>query len=153
MEKTQYQEKLDFLSSCRWWMKEAETLRCRIDDLNDQLTGIRAQTISDMPRGGKAMGIDDLVAKKVDLLALYQQDLARAEDARKAIYQSIRSVESICDRTILRMFYVDGMSISQIADVLTISERQIKRYKKNAVKNMQIPQDCHSMSQYVTGTI
>ena len=153
MEKTQYQEKLDFLNTYRWRMREAQILRERIDDLEDQLTGIRAQRITDMPRGGKAMGTDDLVAKKVDLLNMYKRDLALAEEAKKAIYECIRSVDCIRDRTILSMNYVDGMSYSRIAEMLSYSPRQIKRFNKNAVENMQIPQSCPRMSPDVTGTM
>jgi RNA polymerase sigma factor (sigma-70 family) len=150
VEKTQYQAKLDFLNTYRWRMREAQILRERIDDLEDQLTGIRAQRITDMPRGGKAMDTGDLVAKKVDLLNLYKQDLEKAEEALKAIYECIRSVDSIRDRTILGMNYVDGMSYSRIAEVLNYSSRQIKRINKDAVENMQIPQRWLTMSQCVT---
>ena len=153
MEKTQYQAKLDFLNTYRWRMREAQILRERIDDLEDQLTGIRAQRITDMPRGGKAMDTGDLVAKKVDLLNLYMQDLEKAEDAQKAIYECIRSVDNIRDRTILIMNYVDCMSYARIGEVLGYSSRHIKRFNKNAVENMQIPQSCPQMSQCVTGTI
>ena len=153
MEKTPYQAKLDFLNTYRWRMREARILRERIDDLEDQLTGIRAQRITDMPRGGKAMGTDDLVAKKVDLLNQYERDLKLAEEARIAIEGCIRSVNSIRDRTILSMKYVDGMSYARIAEVLSYSSRQIKRINKNAVENMQILQSCPSMSQDVTSTM
>ena len=153
VEKTQYQAKLDFLNTYRWRMREAQILRERIDDLEDQLTGIRAQQITDMPRGGKAMGTDDLVAKKVDLLTLYKQDLEKAEEALKAIYECIRSVDNIRDRTILSMVYVDGMTYSRIGEVLNYCSKQIQRYHKNAVENMQIPQSGLAMSQGVTTPI
>lgn len=145
VEKTQYQAKLDFLNSYRWRMREVQSLRERINELEDQLTGIRAQQITDMPRGGKAMGIDDLVVKKVDLIHLYKHDLAQAEEALKAIYECIRSVDNIRDRTILCMHYVDGLSYAQIADMLSYSDRQIKRFNRYAVENMQIPQSCPSV--------
>ena len=134
-------------------MREAQILRDRIDDLEDQLTGIRAQQITDMPRGGKAMDTGDLIAKKVDLLNLYKRDLELAEEALRAIYECIRSVESIRDRTILGMNYVDGMSYSRIGEVLSYSSRQIKRINKDAVENMQIPQRWLTMSQGVTSTM
>lgn len=153
VEKTQYQAKLDFLNTYRWRMREAQILRERIDDLEDQLTGIRAQQITDMPRGGKAMDTGDLVAKKVDLLNLYKQDLELAEEAKVAICECIRSVDNIRDRTILSMHYVDCMSYSRIAEVLSYSSRQIKRFNKDAVENMQITQSCPSMSQDVTTSI
>lgn len=153
MEKTQYQAKLDFLNSYRWRMREAQILRERIDKLEDQLTGIRAQIITDMPRGGAGMDTGDLIARKVDLLNMYKQDLEKAEEALKGIYECIRSVDSIRDRTILGMNYVDGMSYSRIGELLGYSSRQIKRFNKDAVENMQIPQSCPTMSQYVTGTM
>ena len=140
MEKTQYQAKLDFLNTYRWRMREAQILRERINNLEDQLTGIRAQRITDMPRGGKAMDTGDLVAKKVDLLKMYEQDLEKAQDALMQIHECIRSVDNIRDRTILNMVYVDGMTYSRIGEVLSYSKKQIQRYHKNAVTNMQIPQ-------------
>lgn len=153
MEKTPYQAKLDFLNTYRWRMREVQILRERIDDLEDQLTGIRAQRITDMPRGGKPMGTDDLVAKKVDLLHVYQRDLVLAEEAKKAIYECIRSVDNILDRTILGMNYVDGMSYARIGEVLGLSSRHVKRLNKKAVENMQIPQICAQMSPDVTGAV
>lgn len=134
-------------------MEEVQILRDRIDGLEDQLTGIRAQRITDMPRGGTPMGMDELVAKKVDLLNVYKRDLALAEEAKVAIYESIRSVDNIRDRTILSMHYVDCMSYTRIAEVLSYSVRQIKRFNRDAVKNMQIPQSCPSMSPHVTSTM
>lgn len=146
MEKTQYQQKLDFLNTYRWRMSEAQILRERIDDLEDQITSIRAQRITDMPRGGKVMDTCDLIAKKVDLLAMYEQDLAQADEALKAIYECIRSVDKLRDRMILSMCYVDNMSHARIGEVLCYSKKQISRYHKEAVKNMQIPQSCPPMS-------
>ena len=153
MEKTQYQAKLDFLNSYRWRMREAQILRERIDKLEDQLTGIRAQIITDMPRGGAAMDTGDLIARKVDLLNLYKQDLEKAEEALKGIYECIRSVDSIRDRTILSMCYVDNMSFARIGEVMCYSKKQISRYHKNAVQNVQIPQSCPLMSAHVTSTM
>ena len=153
MEKTQYQAKLDFLNTYRWRMREAQILRERIDDLEDQLTGIRAQQITDMPRGGKAMDTGDLVAKKLDLLNMYTQDLDKAKKALLTIYECIRSVDNIRDRTILGMIYVDGMSYARIGDVLGYSKKQIQRFNRNAVENMQIPQSCPPMSTDVTSAV
>lgn len=153
MEITPYLEKVEFLNSYRWRMEEVQILRGRIDDLEDQLTSIRAQRITDMPRGGQPMGTDELIAKKVDLLAMLKRDLALAEEARAAIYECIRSVDCIRDRTILSMHYVDCMSYTRIAEVLSYSVRQIKRFNREAVKNMQIPQSCHRMSPDVTGMV
>lgn len=134
-------------------MAEAQLLRERIDDLEDQLTCISAQRITDMPRGGKAMDTGDLVAKKVDLLAVYKRDLELAEEAKAAIYASIRSVDNIRDRTILSMHYLDCMSYTRIGEMLSYSSRQIKRFNRDAVKNMQIAQSCPSLSPDVTGAM
>ena len=153
MEITPYLEKIEFLNSYRWRMEEAQILRDRIDDLEDQLTGIRAQKITDMPRGGQPISTADLIAKKVDLLNMYKRDLAQAEEAKKAIYECIRSVDNIRDRTILNMHYVDCMSYTRIAEILNYSVRQIKRFNRDAVKNMQISESCPRMSPHVTSTM
>lgn len=142
MDKTQYKYMLDFLNTYRWRMREVNSLRDRISNLEDQLTGIRAQRITDMPRGGKAMGMDDLIAKKLDLIKMLKEDLDAAEVAKTNIYQCIRSAPNIRDRTILAMHYVDCMSYTQIGEALCYSDRQIKRFCRSAIKNLQIPAGC-----------
>lgn len=142
MDQTLYKRKLDFLNTYCWRMREVESLRARISDIEDQLTAIRAQQITDMPRGGKAPGMDDLIAKKVDMLQELREDLRAAEDAKSQIYSCIRSADSIRDRTILAMHYVDCMSYTQIADKLCFSDRQIKRFCRSAIKKIEIPARC-----------
>lgn len=142
MEKTQHQEKLDFLSTYRWRMREVQSLKDRISNLEDQLTAIRVQQITDMPRGGKALGMDDLIARKLDLIAQLNYDLRMAEEAKAEIYECIRSADNIRDRTILAMHYVDGMSYTQIGEALCFSDRHVKRFCREAVKKLQIPAQC-----------
>lgn len=142
MDKTLHQSKLEFFNAYRWRMNEVNSLRSRISDLEDQLTGIRAQQITDMPRGGKALGMDDLIARKLDLINQLREDLKLAEEAKAEIYTCIRSADNVRDRTILAMHYVDGMSYTQIGDVLSCSDRQIKRYCREAIKKIQIPARC-----------
>lgn len=142
MDQALYKRKLDFLNTYRWRMREVESLRARISNVEDQLTAIRAQQITDMPRGGQAPGMDDLIAKKVDLLEELREDLRAAEDAKARIYSCIRSADCIRDRTILAMHYVDCMSYTQIADKLCFSDRQIKRFCRSAIKKIEIPAIC-----------
>lgn len=152
-----YLAKLNYLSSYQWRMREVNSMRDRISDmeekirsLEDRLTGIPAQQITDMPRGGKPRDMGDLITSKLNLMdqlkknkVMYQQDLAEAETLKANVYQYIRSADCIRDRTILAMHYVDGMSYARIADVMSYSDRQIKRICKNAVKNLQNPPTCH----------
>ena len=130
MDETLYEDKLEFLNTYRWRMREVNSLRNRISDLEDQLTAIRGQQITDMPRGGTAQGIDDLIAKKLDLIDQLHEDLKLAEEAKAEIYTCIRSADCIRDRTILAMHYVDGMSYTQIGEALC-SQCRIK-FDKNA---------------------
>lgn len=152
-----YMVKLDYLSSYQWRMREINVMRDRIDDmgekirsLEDRLTGIPAQQITDMPKGGKPRDMGDLITAKLNLMselkknqAMYQHDLKEAEILKANVYQYIRSADCIRDRTILTMHYVDGMSYARIADVMCYSDRQIKRICKNAVKKLPIPCKCH----------
>ena len=151
-----YWVRLDYLSSYQWRMREVNSMRERINDmeekirsLEDRLTGIPAQQITDMPRGGKPRDMGDLITSKLNLMeklkqnkAMYQRDLAEAEVLKANVYQYIRSADDIRDRTILAMHYVDGMSYARIADVMCYSDRQIKRICKNAVRKLQNPPTC-----------
>lgn len=154
--RSDYVAKLDYLSSYQWRMREVDSMRDRISEmedkiraLEDRLTGVPAQQISDMPKGGKPRDMGDLITSKLNLMeklkknqAMYQRDLAEAERLKANVYRYIRSADNIRDRTILAMHYVDGMSYARIADVMSYSDRQIKRICKNAVKNLQYPPEC-----------
>lgn len=154
---TNYTVKLDYLSSYQWRMREINSMRDRISEmeekissLEDRLTGIPAQQITDMPKGGKPRDMGDLITAKLNLMselkknqAMYQRDLKEAEALKANVYQYIRSADNIRDRTLLAMHYVDGMSYARIADVMCYSDRQIKRICKNAVKKLPIPRECH----------
>lgn len=142
MDNTLHQSKLEFFNAFRWRMNEIHSLQSRIGDLEDQLTGIRAQQITDMPRGGKAQGMDDLIARKVDLLNQLREDLKLAEEAKAQIYTCIRSADNVRDRTILAMHYVDLMSYTRIAELMSCSDRQVKRWCREAIKKIQIPARC-----------
>lgn len=152
-----YKTKLDYLSSYQWRMRDIDVLRSRIEDmeekirsLEDRLTGIPAQQISDMPKGGKPRDMGDLIGAKLNLMetlkknqAMYQHDLMVAEVLKANVYRYVRSADNIRDRTLLAMHYVDGMSYARMAEVLGYSSRQIKRICKNAVENLQNPPECH----------
>lgn len=142
MDHAHYKQKLEYLNTYRWRMREVESLRARIRRIEDQITSIRSPQITDMPRGGQGVSVDDLIVKKVDLLAELREDLSKAEDEKAQVYSCIRSADCIRDRTILAMHYVDCMSYAQIANKLCFSDRQIKRFCRDAIKNIKIPTQC-----------
>lgn len=142
MDHAHYKQKLEYLNTYRWRMREVESLRARIRRIEDQITAIRSPQITDMPRGGLGVSVDDLIVKKVDLLAELREDLSKAEDEKAQVYSCIRSADCIRDRTILAMHYVDCMSYAQIANKLGFSDRQIKRFCRDAIKNIEISAQC-----------
>ena len=134
MEITPYLEKIEFLNSYRWRMEEAQILRDRIDDLEDQLTGIRAQKITDMPRGGQPITMESLVAEKIEL----QERINAKNSRRRAILESIETMRSERDRRVLKLHFVDGMTHEQVAERINYSVTQTRRYYETALEHFDM---------------
>lgn len=96
------------------------------------ISGVRYDDIK--IKGGKPVDMADqlhnIVEKEKELVATmnYKEELRRIHELE------INKIASGKKRTILKLFYLDGCSIKQIAYCLRITEGHTKKLKREAIK-------------------
>ncbi len=127
------------LRSYRAIRKERDLLNEKIKELEVELYDPRAQRIDGMPRSGSNNDSTRREAQidcKDELLALYRE---KERELTKAILE----IEEIIDllqpreRTLLRLYYIDGLTWEQVACEMNYSWSQVHRIHGEALKKLK----------------
>lgn len=90
------------------------------------------------PSGGGSDKIGRAAVMIADLQRSIEAEIQEAEEKRTSRIKSIESIRNTRYRTVLRMYYISGMSFFKISCVLGKSERNIQDIHKKAIKQVQI---------------
>ena len=112
------------------WQNELAKLRAR------QLVG--SPKISDMPKGGLIIGMDDYVADLADLEATIKGLLAKLQIKRKEIMEYIFNIDDEFIRQIVYLRNVCLMSWNEVADSIGggNTENSVKQVYSRFLKNI-----------------
>ena len=138
-------DKIRFLKSYRWLLLEIDAARDRRLDECESLYDVRVPTLSDMPRGGKPVTMEDRVVRVVSMGQEIDAQTERAEAIRKQIERSIGAMDDPRDRTILKLKYIQGLSFEEIAVRIHYSLTHTKRMHEAAVDRFVIIGDWNEM--------
>ena len=112
---------------------ELRALRMQIEKLRSEAEGVKAMTLSDMPKGGKSRGTEDAIADIVDLQALCAGKLETLVQDRHDAMTVIMRIERTELRTVLTLYYCDGQSWDEVAEETGYSVRQVLRLHGEAL--------------------
>lgn len=127
------------LRSYRAIRKERDLLNEKIKELETELYDPRAQRIDGMPRSGSnndSTRREAQIDRKDELLALYREK-------ERELTRAILEIEEIIDllqpreRTLLRLYYIDGLTWEQVACEMNYSWRQVHRIHGEALKKLK----------------
>ncbi len=113
-----YNEKVQYLKS----------YRDKLDQLtyvDGQIMGIKA--ISYGPVLGSRQSIEQLYAKKD---AIFSE--------MEAIEKTIDTLENVQERLVLKYLYIHLLRCDEVAEKIGFSERNVYRYRRNAINNLEI---------------
>lgn len=129
----------EYIEICDDIRSMAIELKVRKDDLYS-LSGI---TYEQSSKGTNHNGIDFLISKIADMEHMIESKEKQKQERYIKELKVIDQLEDKRERLIIKMFYLDRMSIGQIASILYISESHLKRIKSSAVKHFEkmIPND------------
>lgn len=96
------------------------------------------KTISDMPRGGKALNIDDIIAEMDEILRDVKQKVKESKLIQLEIEIAIEELEDPVLERLMKCRYINQMTWKQIAIVMGYEERQIYRLHGKALERIKI---------------
>ena len=125
--------KIKYLESYKWLNAEIEDDEERLARLDARLYSPGAVKISDMPRGGQPMTMESMLIQKQEL-----QDKINSKCAkRKEIVNSIERMANPRDRMILKLRFVDGLTHDEVADKISYSNMQVRRFYEDALERFE----------------
>lgn len=131
-------EKIRFLKSYKWLLIEIASSEDKVEDERDRLYDVRVPMLSDMPRGGRPVTMDERVVRVVSREEEIAKQKTEAERIKLVIEQSIGAMANPRDRTILKMKYIQGYTFEEIAERIHYSVNHTKILHNEAVDNFVI---------------
>lgn len=106
--------------------------------LDDRIKSVKSPNMSGMPRGGTPVTIADLLSDKVELEERIERQKAKSKDLKKEILEEIDSLDDVRYMEILESFFIDGISLEDIADNEGYTVRHVYRLYSEAVTKLAL---------------
>jgi len=118
--------------------KERDDLEQRVEALNAQLYGMRAQRLDGMPRGGSGENsvTEELIDTKAKLLEVLNEKKAALDAELIEIESAIKKLKPR-ERLLVRLHYIDGLTWEQVAVDMTYSWSQVHRIHAKALQKLK----------------
>jgi predicted DNA-binding protein YlxM (UPF0122 family) len=113
-------------------------LEAKLDILDAKIKTIRSPNLSGMPRGGATITMEDLVADKVDLEDRIKRLKAKSRGLKNSVCEEIDTLEDARYCDVLEAYFIDCLSMSEIADELGYTERHVYTLYKEAISLLSV---------------
>ena len=137
-EKEKNEIKKAWLSGYRESMNRIKALSEELQRWKDIAERVNQSLNPAPPSGGGSDKIGRAAVMIADLQRSIEAEIQEAEEKRTARIKSIESIRNTRYRTVLRMYYISGMSFFKISCILGKSERNIQDIHKKAIRQVQI---------------
>lgn len=119
--------------------RERDQLADMIDDIEAVMYGPRAIRMDGMPRGGSASGggpTEALATRHLDLAQQYQEKIDLLTERLAEIEQAIEVLEPR-ERTLIRLYYIEGLVWEEVCIKMAYSWRQVHRIHSHALEKLK----------------
>ena len=104
--------------------------------LDERIKSVKSPNYSGMPRGGTPITIEELISDKVDLEKRIKRLKDKGKKYKDQILEEIDSLEDLRYCEVLEAYFIECMSISDIAEEMGYTDRYIYDLYKNAVQEL-----------------
>lgn len=115
-----------------------ERLEKRLALLTQRIESVKSPNFSGMPRGGVPVTFDELLSDKIELENRIKQLKAKKSDLKRDILQEIDSLEDPRYCEILESFFIDCLTLEDIADNEGYSVRHVYRLYDEAIRLLSV---------------
>lgn len=126
-------EKINFLSKYQQIKNRIEVLAERRKAYETDIYGIKATTISDMPKSSGRADMGDKIIKLLSLTKDIDTEITLLGNKLEYIKRAIKRLDDLALVSVLEMKYVDGLQRKQISSILGISVIQVDRRTDKAL--------------------
>lgn len=114
-----------YLNRYRRYMKRVDKLEEKLYQIDNQLQGLKSQQITDMPRGGTPLTLDDMLVKKEETEHRIQNLLDMSKEIRYEVFDCIDTLEDDRFAEVLECYFIDRMTFEEIAEHKNYSVRHV----------------------------
>lgn len=104
--------------------------------LDERIKSVRSPNYSGMPRGGTPVTIADLLSDKTDLEARIERLKKKSKRLKTEILEEIDSLDDLRYVEVLEAFFIDCMSMEDIAEEFGYTVRHTYRLYSEAVSEL-----------------
>lgn len=115
-----------------------ERLKLKVARLDDRLTAIKSQQISDMPHGGSPTPIEDIISDKLETEERIAKLNSKGKHIKREILDKIDELEDYKHVEVMEAFCIDCKSFGEIADDIGYSERHVIKLYSEAIELIKI---------------
>lgn len=110
-----------------------ERLEAKLETLDTRMTSVRSPKLSDMPRGGQPVTTEDMILEKIELEERIERLKAKSKKLRSETLEEIDRVEDPRYSEILEAFFIDCMTLEEIAENMNYTDRHVYRLYSEGV--------------------
>lgn len=116
---------------------ELNQIEQKVETMESTLFSPKIQRITGMPSApsGDGNAKESLMAEHIELLEYYKVKKAELKAEQLAIEKAIESLE-YRDRTVLRLYYIDGLTWEQVCVLVSYSWRQVHNIHSAALTKL-----------------
>lgn len=126
----------ELLKSYRDLKLERDQLEILIGNLEQTLYAPRSPNLSGMPRSGSGSQTENAVIRHADLMNQYKRKTDELAKVIRTIEKAIDCLQSK-ERTLMRLYYVEGMTWEEVGTVMHYSWSQLHRIHARALEMLK----------------
>lgn len=108
-------------------------LENKLNDLESRLSNPRSPNLSGMPRGSTPVTISDLIADKEELKERIEKLKVKGRKLKREILEEIDTLEDSRYCEVLEAYFIDGYTLSEIAEDNGYTDRHTYRLYSEAI--------------------
>lgn len=140
----QAQEKELISKKKKWLRRYKKNLSCitrleeKLEMIDLRMTSARVPILSDMPRGGQPVTLEDLITDKMEIEERIKRLKEKSKRYRLETLEEIDRLDDPRYSSVLEAFFIEGLNFGEIADKLTYTERHVERLYAEGVRFLAI---------------
>ena len=143
MSKTYFQINRDYLMRYRDVCAKIDRLEDRLYLLDTRLEKLSSPRITGMPRSTSSNADirDDLIMQKDEVTERINKQNVKSRTLRSEICDAIDNLDDTQEARVLELYFIDRMTLQEIADMLVFDIRWVKRLYSRGTSHLRPPLD------------